>query len=188
MTDALLPPEVLQDVRNVDTALKGVEEQLNRVLPNCTPEVMAQLTPLERASTVLSLSKTINALFCLYLRTEGLDPDKHSVTDELERVDLYQTKVQAAIDSKRRPTVNLDIRAANRFIEHAIPDLHDDKKRQLRDLNNKGNLKRRQEKMPVSVTPKRRPSGLTVAEEAAAFLAEASKEIQNANVAKEDQK
>ncbi|KAL2642176.1 hypothetical protein R1flu_009763 [Riccia fluitans] len=182
MTDALLPLEVLRDVASVDVALKGVEEQLSRVLPNCTPEVMAQWTPLERASTILSLSKTLNILFCLYLRTEGLDPDKHPVTDDVERVGRYQTKVQAAIDSKRRPTVNLDIRAANRFIEHAIPDLQEDKKRRLRELNNKGNLKRLQEKMPVSLTPKRRPSGLTVAEEAAAFLAEASKDIQNTNV------
>ncbi|KAG6555052.1 hypothetical protein Mapa_003085 [Marchantia paleacea] len=186
MTDSsLLPPEVLANVNNVDKALQKVEEQLNLLLPICTREVMDQLTPIEQASAFLLLSKTVNTLFCLQLKTDGVSPDEHNARGELERYDLYKKKVQAALDRSKgpqRPTINLDIRAANRFIEHAIPNLPEDKKKQLRAVAKQG--KRHQDRLSesVRVTPKRRASGLTVAEEAAAFLAEASKEILTANV------
>ncbi|OAE28841.1 hypothetical protein AXG93_684s1200 [Marchantia polymorpha subsp. ruderalis] len=121
----------------------------------------------------------------LQLKTDGVNPDEHNARGELDRYDIYHKKVQAALDRSKgpqRPTTSLDIRAANRFIEHAIPNLPEDQKKQLRAVAKQGNRHQDRVSESVRVTPKRRASGLTVAEEAAAFLAEASKEILASNV------
>lgn len=57
-----------------------------------------------------------------------------------------------------------------------------DQKKQLRAVAKQGNRHQDRVSESVRVTPRRRASGLTVAEEAAAFLAEASKEILASNV------
>jgi hypothetical protein len=61
--EALLPPDVLQTVEDLDRALGDVEEQLSSVLPICTRESFAQLSFVERASTFFALSKTLTVLY-----------------------------------------------------------------------------------------------------------------------------
>lgn len=52
----------------------------------------------------------------------GLDPADHAVKRELERVELYRTKVDKAdtsvTETKKPPGVKLDVAAADRFIQH----------------------------------------------------------------------
>lgn len=180
MEEALLPAEAVQTVDDIHRALRKVEEGLGSVLPKCTRESFEQLSLVERASTFATLSKTLAVLFGVYLKTNGVSPDEHPANSELVRVGLYQDKVQKAVDRSRGPqlpTSSLDVRATNRFIERAIPDLSEEQRKGLRELGKKkGSAKRRQERGTVNSTPKKRPSGMTLAEEAAAFLAEATKE------------
>jgi hypothetical protein len=61
--EALLPPELLQTVEDLDGALGRVEEQLSSVLPICTRDSFAQLSFVDRASTFFALSKTLTVLY-----------------------------------------------------------------------------------------------------------------------------
>ncbi|CAM6122387.1 unnamed protein product [Calypogeia fissa] len=179
MAEALLPKEVLRTVDDLSLALQMVEEQLSCVLPRCTRESFEQSSFVERASTFSSLSKALTVLFTVYLKTNGISPDDHPSSSEMRRIDLYQDKVQKAVDRSTGPrssASSLDVKAANRFIEHAIPDLPEEQKRAMRELSKRRAPDRQHERAILTSALKKRSSGLTLAEEAAAFLAETREE------------
>ncbi|MEW5317486.1 MAG: hypothetical protein WDW38_008777 [Sanguina aurantia] len=93
-------------------------------------------SPLERAEAFLALAECANVLCHMHLRASGSDPMEHNVKGELERLKQYRKKVNrvTAADelSRARPTVKLDIAAANRFINHAMPSFSDDQAERLR--------------------------------------------------------
>ena len=51
--------------------------------PRCW--TMQQCNPIERAQYNVVLAKAINVLYAMYLKTQGVDPDKHPVAKELVR-------------------------------------------------------------------------------------------------------
>lgn len=82
-------------------------------------------TPLEKARLQLTLAHAINALFYMFLKTQGVTPEEHPVTEELRRLELYLKKVDEAEaklhGSSVRPT-SVDVEAAGRLLAEVLPN------------------------------------------------------------------
>ncbi|KAI4337237.1 hypothetical protein L6164_015680 [Bauhinia variegata] len=126
---------------SVNRTLANVEELQNHMqefLALFKPEVLAQMPPLERAQSQLMFAKITSTLFTLKLRCTGVNPDGHRVKSELERLSLYQDKMERLVDLSKaplRPSTTLNSQAATRVIEHSLPDLTPEQRRHLRDIS-----------------------------------------------------
>lgn len=183
MTDdssSVVPSDIIESLEAINTNCEEVESNLREVLAACDPDVLAELSPLDRAYTFLTLAKAVATLFTLQLRCSGDSPDEHEVKTELERLDLYTNKVEYYIDmNTARPTTTLNAQAATRFIEHSLPDLTTEQRRDMRDISRgmgpnrksrEDHGKKKKRKHDLAEKP-------SVAAEAAAFLAKAQKEL-----------
>lgn len=183
MTDdgsSVVPSDIIESLEAINTNCEEVESNLREVLAACDPDVLAELSPLDRAYTFLTLAKAVATLFTLQLRCSGDSPDEHDVKTELERLDLYTNKVEYYIDrNTARPTTTLNAQAATRFIEHSLPDLTTEQRRDMRDISRgmgpnrksrEDHGKKKKRKHDLAEKP-------SVAAEAAAFLAKAQKEL-----------
>ncbi|GLC47179.1 hypothetical protein PLESTM_002039600 [Pleodorina starrii] len=95
--------------------------------------------PLERARLCLCIAKAVNALHHVYIRSHGRDPFAPSTAggvsvgrQELDRIRQYDKKVARAVQDASRPVISLDVAAASRFIDAAIPDLTEKQRRDLK--------------------------------------------------------
>lgn len=78
-----------------------------------------ELDAMTRARLHITLCYTTNTLFCMYLRTQGIDPLTHPVADEMTRVQeafMRMRKVEAGVDAGHQPPADRDRR---RHIENA---------------------------------------------------------------------
>ncbi|EFJ34413.1 hypothetical protein SELMODRAFT_405733 [Selaginella moellendorffii] len=106
-------------------------------------------------------------------------PDALALLAPADRASAYMavSKALNAVYCSPRPTLSLDVKAANRFIEHAIPDLTEEQKLLVREAGMRTTTKKNNRPQPDHSSSKRLKSGESVADAAAAFLAVASKEI-----------
>ncbi|KAJ3425919.1 sun-cor steroid hormone receptor co-repressor [Anaeramoeba flamelloides] len=89
-----LPKELLDNINNFDQSLTKCENTLEQMLKHSLPEITENLEPLEQAKLNMSIAYTINSLYFMYLKTQGIDPKNHPVKKELERVKLYIKKIK----------------------------------------------------------------------------------------------
>lgn len=104
---------------------EGLKENLMEV-----QKVLDQLFPLKEQYDKLSvpaqieldlfLAFTLNSLHWIHLRIQGIDPTKHQIKDELQKIKFAMLKWQEAKDREKRPTV--DLGAAKRFIRSGLYD------------------------------------------------------------------
>mmetsp|Transcript_25263 Transcript_25263/g.47770 ORF Transcript_25263/g.47770 Transcript_25263/m.47770 type:complete len:198 (+) Transcript_25263:3-596(+) len=136
-----LPEEVAGTIERFEATLDELESALQPVLATSARDVQAQLTPLERAEMHVTLAYAANALFTMYLKTQGVKVEDHPVKREMERVQLYLSKVDRASNPNTTPTSSLNVAAVNRFITHSVPDLTTDQKSKLRAINKRERAK-----------------------------------------------
>ncbi|KAH9312202.1 hypothetical protein KI387_027237 [Taxus chinensis] len=175
-----VPADVIKSVEAVTAHCEEVECNVRDVLAASDPDVLAELPPLDRAYTFLTLAKAVSTLYTLQLRCRGESPEYHPFKKELERLELYTHKVEYFINSsKARPTTKINAVAATRFIEHSLPDLTPEQRSEMRNVSKgQGTWSRSQEARGNKKKRKHEPSGKpSVAVAAAAFLAETSKEL-----------
>lgn len=134
----VIPESVMEAVKRTSSNIDEVQANLDELLSYCDAETLSALEPLERARTLLLIAKTTTTLFALRLRCKGVDPDDHPVKKELERLSLYQEKVQRCVDLNKaplRPSATINPQAAARFIEHSLPDLSSEQKQSMREIS-----------------------------------------------------
>ncbi|XP_050344374.1 nuclear nucleic acid-binding protein C1D-like [Nymphalis io] len=68
----------------------------------------------------LFLAFTMNSLYWVQLRVQGVDPTTHPIKDELARIKSVMVKWQEVKDKEKRPTVDLE--AAKRFVRSGLYD------------------------------------------------------------------
>lgn len=86
--------------------LNDLEEKTRLVL-GVLDEIKAsdddqQVPPLLRARVDASLAYAMNTMFCLYLRTQGLQPSSHPVREEIDRVHDAFVRIHAIEHGKYR--------------------------------------------------------------------------------------
>lgn len=84
----------------------------------CGRDVYADLSPEEKVEYDLFLSYSLNSLFWSYLRTQGVDPLKHGVKNELDRVKSYMTRAKQVREKQSMPRI--DKEAAERFVTSGL--------------------------------------------------------------------
>lgn len=106
-------------VNNCETLkenLQEVQQVLDQLLP--LKEQYDKLTLPAQIELDLFLAFTLNSLQWINLRIQGVDPTKHPIKDELQRIKLVMMKWQEVKDREKRPTVDVD--AAKRFIKSGL--------------------------------------------------------------------
>ncbi|KAJ6247198.1 sun-cor steroid hormone receptor co-repressor [Anaeramoeba flamelloides] len=97
----LLPQEILESLQNFESSLNECEKTLQPILSHSLTEISSTLNPLEQAKLNMSLAYTINSLYFMYLKTQGIDPKNHPVKKEIERVKMYIKKIKDISELKK---------------------------------------------------------------------------------------
>ncbi|PZC82163.1 nuclear nucleic acid-binding protein C1D [Helicoverpa armigera] len=98
--------------------LMEVQEVLDQLLP--LKEHYDKMTLPSQIELDLFLAFTLNSLHWIHLRIQGIDPTKHPIKDELQRIKAVMLKWQEVKDREKRPVV--DVEAAKRFIKSGLYD------------------------------------------------------------------
>nr|GEV30169.1 nuclear nucleic acid-binding protein C1D [Tanacetum cinerariifolium] len=181
-SSSAVPEPVLESINRTSSNMKQFQTQFNDVLlPLLNDQDFINnepKDPLQKAHFFMLLAKATTTLYTMKLRCNGVDPDDHPVRSELERLRLYQEKLDKCINISNaplRPSTTLNYQAATRFIEHSLPDLTPDQKKSMREVsrrevvNREGNVSKRRKYLSSN-----KKSVKTAAEE---FLEKASREL-----------
>lgn len=110
--------EFVNNCDNLVQNLKDIQEVLDQVLP--LKQQYDQLPIPAQIELDLFLAFTLNSLYWVNLRIQGIDPMTHPIKDELQRVKAAMLKWQQVKDRDKRPTVNVE--AAKRFVRSGLYD------------------------------------------------------------------
>ncbi|KAG5244462.1 nuclear nucleic acid-binding protein [Salix suchowensis] len=134
----VVPESAMEAVERTLANLKQVESHLLEFLSLANPDVLDEMPPLQRAQSLFMFAKATSTLFALRLRTSGIHPEKHPIKTELERLSLYQDKLDQFVDISKEPShrsTTLNYQAATRFIEHSLPGLTPEQRKSLRNIS-----------------------------------------------------
>nr|AFK43140.1 unknown [Lotus japonicus] len=139
--ESAVPESVTDSVTTTLSNLQELRTHFHQFLSLTDPETLSQLPPLQRAQSLFLLSKITSTLLALNLRCSGINPDDHPVKSELDRVNLYEDKLDRLLDLSKaplRPSTTLNYQAATRFIEHSLPDLTSEQRQNMRNISRGG--------------------------------------------------
>jgi exosome complex protein LRP1 len=119
-----LPDDVKAPLLEFDLALREVEEQVGELTSRDWAEMTQGASPLDVARLNVTSAYTLNTLFFIYLKTQGLPTTDHPVKQELDRVRQHLKKVKTVAGQveEERANSRLNADAARRFITHALAD------------------------------------------------------------------
>ncbi|KAG2392592.1 hypothetical protein C9374_011317 [Naegleria lovaniensis] len=90
----MLPSEIEQNILAFNRSLKQVESMVQPLLEQPLTTKTSKLDPESRAKVNLCCAYTVNTLFYLYLKTQGINPDDHPIKQEIARIQLYFKKLK----------------------------------------------------------------------------------------------
>ncbi|XP_019167752.1 PREDICTED: nuclear nucleic acid-binding protein C1D [Ipomoea nil] len=134
----VIPEAAMDALRRTSRNIDELHANMDQFLSACDADTLSRLSPLERAHCLLLLSKAATTVYALRLRCKGVNPDEHPVKSEIERLSLYQEKLQRSVDLSKaplRPSATINAQAATRFIEHSLPDLTSEQKQSMREIS-----------------------------------------------------
>ncbi|KAL0489981.1 exosome complex protein LRP1 [Acrasis kona] len=99
-----LSKEVQNNVNIFDQSLTTIESLL-KPLSQQTKKSMKQMDAEKRAKLSICCAYTVNTLFYMYLKTQGIDPSTHPCRKEIQRIQTYMQKLrekQAKIEAMKK--------------------------------------------------------------------------------------
>jgi exosome complex protein LRP1 len=93
VADDALPDDVRRSFAEFEAATAAIERALGPFLDADRKTLTKELRPLERAEVHCEAARAIVALFGMYLKTLGVDPEKHATAKEMKRVEAYAKKI-----------------------------------------------------------------------------------------------
>ncbi|XP_020237869.1 nuclear nucleic acid-binding protein C1D [Cajanus cajan] len=133
-----VPEGVMDAVNSTLSNLQQLRTHFQHFLSLSDPQLLSQMPPLQRAHSLFIFSKITSTLLALNVRCSGVHPDDHPVKSELDRLDVYEDKLERLLDLSRaplRPSTTLNYQAATRFIEHSLPDLTPEQRENMRNIS-----------------------------------------------------
>ncbi|KAI7834890.1 Sas10/Utp3/C1D family-domain-containing protein [Kickxella alabastrina] len=113
-----------KQVDQLDAAIEQVERALGPILSQPLNEQLSKLSAIERCELEALIAYSIDTLFWIYLKVNGVPPKEHPVMAELQRVQRYIGKINKAKgingEDGGGDRMKLDKQAADRFIRNAI--------------------------------------------------------------------
>lgn len=110
--------DFVNNCENLKENLMEVQKVLDQLVP--LKEQYDKLSLPAQIELDLFLAFTLNSLHWIHLRMQGVDPSKHPIKNELQRIKIVMLKWQEVKDREKRPIV--DIEAAKRFIKSGLYD------------------------------------------------------------------
>ncbi|KAJ2022775.1 hypothetical protein IWW57_004390, partial [Coemansia sp. S610] len=107
-------------------AVDQVQRALEPILKQPLSEVLPKLSTIQRCELEALVAYSIDTLFWIYLKINGVPPKEHPVMKELQRIQRYIAKINAAKATVSTDgngngrTLQLDRDAADRFIKGAL--------------------------------------------------------------------
>ena len=87
VADDALPEDAREALDEFEAATEAIERALEPFLDADRKALTKELRPLERAEVHCEAARAIVALFGMYLKTLGVDPEKHATAKEMKRVE-----------------------------------------------------------------------------------------------------
>ena len=114
--------ELEANIAAFSRSVDDIEAHVRRLQRANLAELCKGLGPLEAARIHLMVAYTINTLFYMYLRTQGVSPADHPIQEELERVKAYIRKLKqaAAEESQQSEELTRNAAAAQQFLTRAL--------------------------------------------------------------------
>ncbi|KAJ2820051.1 hypothetical protein GGI24_004605 [Coemansia furcata] len=108
-------------------AVDQVQRALEPILKQPLGEVLPKLSTIQRCELEALVAYSIDTLFWIFLKINGVPPKEHPVMKELQRVQRYIAKINEAKgtqstggSSNNGRTTKVDKDAADRFIRSAL--------------------------------------------------------------------
>ncbi|KAL2346649.1 hypothetical protein Fmac_000649 [Flemingia macrophylla] len=133
-----VPEPVMNAVNTTFSNLQQLRTHFQHFMSLSDPQVLSQMPPLQRAHSLFILAKLTSTLLAVNVRCSGVHPDDHPIKSELDRLNLYEDKLERLLDLSRaplRPSTTLNYQAATRFIEHSLPDLTPEQRENMRNIS-----------------------------------------------------
>ncbi|KAJ2502442.1 hypothetical protein GGH96_001105 [Coemansia sp. RSA 1972] len=114
--------KVSKHVDQLTVAVDQIQKTLGPILTQPLNDLLPKLTPIQRCELEALVAYSIDTLFWIYLKVNGVPPKEHPIMKELQRVQKYIEKINRAKGSdKPEPrAMKVDAGAADRFIRNAI--------------------------------------------------------------------
>ena len=112
------PPELEDACKKFELAMRNVENSIEPLLKTERSELLRTSTSLDAAKIDLVSVFAINSFYWAYLVMQGIDPKKHTVKTEIDRIRSLMSKLEEIKNRKNRPTLSKD--AAKRFVRNAM--------------------------------------------------------------------
>ncbi|KAJ1743348.1 hypothetical protein LPJ78_001350 [Coemansia sp. RSA 989] len=111
--------KVSKHVDQLAVAVDQIQTALGPILSQPLNEILPKLTPIQRCELEALVVYSIDTLFWIYLKVNGVPPKEHPIMKELQRVQRYIEKINKAKAQDLR-TTKVDAEAAGRFIRNAV--------------------------------------------------------------------
>ncbi|ODO08804.1 exosome complex protein LRP1 [Cryptococcus wingfieldii CBS 7118] len=112
------PPD--QTLTSLTSHLDALEAVLAPLEAKPWSDTTDRLSTLERTKMDVLGAYLINDLIWIYMKMKGIDPAKHEVTAELERIKVYYGKISSA-EGKEEARPRIDQAATRRFVSNSLP-------------------------------------------------------------------
>eukprot|EP01025_Chloroclados_australasicus_P034838 TRINITY_DN3555_c1_g1_i5.p14 TRINITY_DN3555_c1_g1~~TRINITY_DN3555_c1_g1_i5.p14 ORF type:complete len:153 (-),score=28.63 TRINITY_DN3555_c1_g1_i5:1636-2094(-) len=134
-----IPEDIQAQLSEMEDVLTELEKGVDATIEM---KKNTELAPLQEAYTQLLLARSAQAIYDIYINTLGKEPDSKT---NLTRLQAYTQKVQQTESTlsslEDQQELKIDVAAATRFIEHALPELTNEQKQQMNKVRQKYNDK-----------------------------------------------
>ncbi|XP_014602005.1 PREDICTED: nuclear nucleic acid-binding protein C1D-like [Polistes canadensis] len=108
--------ELIWRLKQFHEATLKFEEKLDLIND---PDIYDKLSNSDKIKYNLLMSYSLNSMFWMYLRTKGIDPSKHQIKNENDRLKRSMLRAKQIEDKKTlMPRINKN--AAQRFIRNSL--------------------------------------------------------------------
>ncbi|RDX81313.1 Nuclear nucleic acid-binding protein C1D, partial [Mucuna pruriens] len=137
---SLFDPQFLSQMSPLQRAHSlFIRAKITSTLLECNPKNASFLSSLFQFRVSFHLTLPFCFSFSpVNLRCGGVHPDDHPIKSELDRLNLYEDKLERLLDLSKaplRPSTTLNYQAATRFIEHSLPDLTPEQRENMRNIS-----------------------------------------------------
>lgn len=115
-----VPEKLATRLRGLSTQLAVVEGHLDPLLKLPMVPLLKSLPPLERTKLEVAIAFSLNALFFVYLKTQGVAPAEHPVMAKLKRVKTYLRRIKQLESGGSQSRVSIDTSVVKRVVKRHL--------------------------------------------------------------------
>ncbi|XP_031830576.1 nuclear nucleic acid-binding protein C1D [Nomia melanderi] len=125
--------EFIAKVKQFRDATLKIEDTIKLVT---NPEIYDNLSNADKIKYNLLMSYSLNSMFWMYLRAEGIDPTKHRIKSENDRLKKSMTRAKQ-IEERNTLMPRINKEAAQRFVRNGLFDVKNNKRehKEIEDKN-----------------------------------------------------